>query len=117
MAQWIRQNLGLESVRNDSINIDIIIKDSVGVDIPAALITSARCQVRQSRSSAIVYEFTTANGKMTITDGNINLAEDPINTNTEGGAYTYDIEFTLSTGLVVSAIAGQWSVIDDITHD
>ena len=120
MATWIRQTLNIATVRNDRFDVDIGIKDSVGVDIPASVITSARCHVRSSRDSSIVFEFNSDGstyGLIVITDGNIKLSLLSAHTDITAGTYKYDIEFTLYTNDVVTAIAGNWTVINDITHD
>lgn len=117
MAQWQQYNLDLSMYRNDTLSIDIEFTDANDLDVPASAFASARCQVRKSRGDSPVLSFTTTDGSIVLTDGNINLNKTIANTDIAGGKYIYDIEFTLaSTSQVVTAIVGQWIINDDRTY-
>jgi len=117
MAQWQQYNLDLSMYRNDTLDMDIAFTDVDDNDVPASTFTSAECHVRRSRGDSPDLEFTTADGSIVLTDGNIKLVKAAAQTDVSGGKYIYDIEFILAgNSQVVTPIVGTWIISDDRTY-
>jgi hypothetical protein len=91
----------------------------VGASPPASDLASVRMQIRAKESGPVIVELTSADSaEISITSANdwrFTVPKQAIALN--AGRYVYDIELTAADGTVMTPIAGNIKVDEDITRD
>ena len=81
---------------------------------------TAKMQIRKSATSGtVVFEFSTANGRITTgtSDGKFTLLALPADTaNVAGGTYVYDFDVTAPDGTNTTLLSGTFQVIPQVSQ-
>jgi hypothetical protein len=94
------------------------IKDAGGIPVDLSA-RSGEMHVRRTPKSPLILELTTANGRILITPGKIELRLDPADTSPlRAGTYVYDLELTEpgGSGAVSRLIEGTFTLTPEVTH-
>jgi hypothetical protein len=76
----------------------------------------AKCQVREEPGGTVILEFSTSNGRISITGGDtLVLSCSAADFVLNAGCYHYDIQVFTSVSDVATLIEGSFTVIDQIT--
>lgn len=73
-------------------------------------------QLRTSEKSPVVYEFSTANGKIQVIDDFVVIATVLGGFQINPNVYLFDIQFTDNAGVIRTIINGQIEIINDISR-
>lgn len=82
-------------------------------------VTSARLQIKPCSVGAILHEYSTADGSMTIVNGNeLHLADidASVTAGFSAGNYVYDLEVLFEAGNTRTMLAGTFVVTQDVTR-
>lgn len=76
----------------------------------------AKAQIREEPGGPVVLEFSTSNGRISISGGDtLTLSCSAVDFILSAGCYHYDIQVFTSAADVATLIEGQFTVIDQIT--
>jgi len=101
--------------RGDTFKAKTFVFSQGGNPLP---VVAARMQVRTSERGALVHEWITAAGTITVASGSVTLAAVAPNLtqSMQVGDHLYDLEITLSDSSVFTVLSGTYPILRDTTR-